>query len=487
MKKKRQAAYTSGPIGLTMFKTACAMLAGTLAMSGYNIADTYFVGRMPGASPLAAMGFTFPVIMLMGCLFHGVGIGVVTTSAQAVGEERRRKASRLISGGVFLLAFIALVIGSVGIATCHMLFAAFGASGETLEQVTGYMDIWYFGCITAALSMGGNSILISIGDSKLASSMTILGMVINVLLDPLLIFGRFGLPAMGIRGAALATVISQAVSALTIMSILWRHHKLLKFQPIPWRELRLVLGKEIHFAVPSTLGMLMMPAGSAVITWITGTFGDVVMAATAAGGRLEMVAFVFPMALGITLLPMIGQNYGARLYSRIRKCQKIAMGFAFCFLSCMALVYCFFAPLLVRIFSSDPEVQSVMVVCMHIIPWGFAMTEIHRFSGFFYTGCSRPAAAAWLNALRIIGLMVPFSFLALAFHSWRWLFMARLIADLLAGLIGFLACSRMLGRLPEDGQPPPLPERNWFGRKLRRRLEAHAVAQTEIDSRSSTQ
>ena len=148
MLKKDNAVYTRGSIEGTMLKTGFAMLAGTLAMSGYNIADTYFVGQL-GKSPLAAMGFTFPVIMLIGCLFHGLASGVMTTSAQALGGGRKSKAAKLVTSGVLLIFAISLVLALLGMSTTGWIFEKFGAAGETLEQVKGYMNIWYFGCATA--------------------------------------------------------------------------------------------------------------------------------------------------------------------------------------------------------------------------------------------------------------------------------------------------------------------------------------------------
>ncbi len=485
---KDNAVYTRGSIGGTMLKTAFAMVAGTLAMSGYNIADTYFVGQLSGAEPLAAMGFTFPVIMLIGCLFHGLGIGVMTTAAQALGGNKKQKAARLITSGVLLITLFSVLLAIAGMSTTDWVFARFGAAGRTLELVKGYMNIWYFGCVTASLSMAGNDLLISAGDTKVASGMMMLGMIINVLLDPLFIFGWGPIPAMGIRGAALATIISQCVATLTVLWLLYSRHGLLKFEPIPLRRLRSSWLVMIRFAIPASIGMLMMPIGSAVITRITAEFGDTAVAATAAGGRLEMIAFIFPMALGISLLPMIGQNFGARLYSRIRQCRRFAMRFAFLYLAVMAILYFCFSEQLVRQFSTDPEVQKVMALCMRIIPWGFGMIEIHRYSGFFFTGCGRPAVAAWLNALRILGLMIPLSLLALYLHSLPGLFLARLVADVTAGGTGFLLARRLTQNLPEDGAPPPVPGApRHLAHIVIRRLRSIATAQADIDNRSSTQ
>ena len=486
---KENAVYTQGSIGGTMIKTAFAMMAGTLAMSGYNIADTYFVGQLPGAEPLAAMGFTFPVVMLVGCVFHGLSTGVMTTAAQAIGGRKRKKAAKLISSGLLLVLVLSILIAGLGMTTTNHVFSLFGASGNTLEMTRGYMDIWYFGCATAALSMTGNSLLISVGNAKTASSLMVMGMLINVILDPLFIFGFGPIPRLEIRGAAIATIISQLITTLTMLWLLYHRQKLLRFDAIPVRQLKRAWGIMIRYAIPASIGMLMMPIGSTIITRITAGFGDVAVAATAAAGRLEMVAFVFPMALGIGLMPMIGQNFGARLYGRIRQCRRFAMGFAFCFLAVMAVVYFVFADVLVRQFSNDKQVQEIMALTMRIIPWGFGMIEIHRYAGFFFTGCGRPAVSAWLNGLRVIGLMIPFSLLALYFNSLTGLFWARLGADVIAGAIGFILARRMTSQLPQDGEPPRLQPSGLASVKklLPQRLQSWAADQSEIDNRNSVQ
>lgn len=454
---KLDTAYTTGPVGRTMLKTALGMLAGTVAMSGYNLADTYFVGRLPGAEPLAAMGYSFPMIMLVTCLFRGLTIGVMTTSSQMLGGGRHRRAARMISGGLVLIFLFSTLLGLLGFLSSHRVFGHFGAAGEALNQVTGYMNIWFLGCATAALSGAGNDLLITAGDARTASMMMIAGMLVNVVLDPIFIFGAGPVPAMGIRGAALATIIAQGLAAATVIRLLHRRHALIRFEWIPWRQLRGFWAVIIRFAIPAAIGMLMMPIGAAVITRITARFGDIAVAAAGAAGRLETLAFVVPMSLGMTLVPMIGRNYGARLYSRIRLCRRFAMNFAFFYLLGAAALFFCFADFLVQFFSIDPEVRRIMALILRITPWGFGMIEVHRFCSFFFNGCGRPASAAWLNSMRILGLLIPFSLLALCFHSLTGLFLARLAADLLAGFLALLFTIRMTRRLPADGEPPPRP------------------------------
>lgn len=457
-----KAVYTTGSIGKTMLKTAFSMLAGTLAMSGYNIADTYFVGQL-GRIPLAAMGFTFPVIMLIGCVFRGLGVGVMTTAAQALGSGNNTKAAKLITSGLLLIFAVSVFFAVAGINCIESTFSVFGANDEVMPDIRAYMTVWYLGCCTASLGMAGNDLLIAAGDSKIASAMMMGGMIVNVVLDPLFIMGCGPVPAMGIRGAAIATVASQFISALVVLAVLARRHGLILFSGMPFQILKTTWTVIVRYAVPSTIGMLMMPIGSAIVTKVTACFGITAVAASAAAGRLEMVAFVFPMALGIALLPMIGQNYGARLYSRINQCRRFAMRFAFLFLAVMGVIYIIAAPQLVRLFSPDPEVRKLMVLYMRIIPFGFGMIEIHRYATFFFTGCAQPAVSAWLNALRILVLMIPLSLFALWLDSLPMLFAARMLADVLAGGIGCWMAHRMTRSLPEDGRAPYVYlKRPWY-------------------------
>ncbi|MDD5728098.1 MAG: MATE family efflux transporter, partial [Victivallales bacterium] len=300
---------------------------------------------------------------------------------------------------------------------------------------------------TAALSMTGNGILIAAGNSKTASLAMIFGMVINIILDPLFIFGWGPFPGRGIQGAAIATVISQFLSAFFILTLLYRKYRLLSFERVSRQVVKRAWKRIIVFGIPATLGMLMVPLGSGVLTRITAEFGDAAVAASAAAARIEMAAFVVPMSLGMSLIPFIGQNYGARRYDRIQEGRSFAMRFALFFLVGAAVIIAIFCRPIVAFFAVDPAVRHIMTVYLLIVPWGLWGVEIHRFAGFAYTGCGRPAVAAWLNALRIVGFLIPFSLTALYFKSLPGLFTARLAADVFAALIAFFMAAAMTRKL----------------------------------------
>ncbi len=437
-----------------MLKVGLTMVPGTLAISGYNLVNAYFIGRLPGEAPMAAIGFTLPVVMLLGCVIKGLGGGVMAPVAQALGNNKHRKANRLVTAGIFLGLLLSVIFAVVGIATGDLVFRALGAQGETLEHTLGYMHIWYLGVVTAAISMFGNDLMIAAGRSRIACTLMIGGMLFNAVLDPMLIFGWGPFPEMGIRGAALGTVISQLLVAVAALAQL-RRLRLLTWQWIPLAELRMAWAIIFRYGIPSVLGALLIPLNITVSTRITANFGDVAVAAVTAAGRLETIAFIFPMALGISLSSIIGQNYGARLYSRIRQAFRLAVTFSLTFLSLMGICFVIFAPHLVKLFSTEASVQAIMIRYMHVVPWGFCLLEIVRFSSGILTGSGHPRTVAILNGLRILGFLIPFSLLAMWMGSLTGLFYARLAADALAGSIAFLVARQRLRQLPHsDGRAP---------------------------------
>ena len=130
--------------------------------------------------------------------------------------------------------------------------------------------------------------------------------------------------------------------------------------------------------------MLLIPLGSMAVTRaVAEVGGEIAVAATAAATRIEVVAFVFPMSLGMALLPMIGQNYGAKAWVRIDQCRRFALRFAGAILLFMAVIFTVFAPQISTLFSKDPEVLKIMIRYLRIVSWGLAGVEIHRFGGFF--------------------------------------------------------------------------------------------------------
>jgi putative MATE family efflux protein len=419
-------------------------------MNAYNLTDAYFVSRL-GTAPLAAMSFTFPVVMFLSFVAGGIGTGVTALVSHAIGRRDHADAARLVTHGMALAVATAVVLSIAGYLCIDWLFRRLGADETTLPLVGAFMRTWYLGALTMALPMMGNGILISVGDSAGASRFMIFGTVLNAALNPVMIFGLLGFPAMGIRGSALATVVSQAFSTAWLLYLLRGRHRLLAFRRWTIGEYLSSFRRILAFAVPSILSLTLMPISSGVITRILSGFGHEAVAAVGVAVRIEFFAFVIPMALGMSMTPFASQNFGAGRLDRVREGRSLATRFALLYGAAVAVVFFACAPLLATLFTDDPKVSPILVSYIRIVSFGYGMMETHRYSGFILTGLQRPVSTTLLNALRVVAVLIPLSWLGARWFGVEGVFFGRLATDFIVGGVGIFWVSRAFDRISAAG------------------------------------
>ncbi|OGV54532.1 MAG: hypothetical protein A2X45_10055 [Lentisphaerae bacterium GWF2_50_93] len=432
---RKESVLVNRDVRRTLFSMAFPMLAGTFAMNAYSLTDMWFVSRL-GTLPMAAMGFVFPVIMILTCVAGGIGTGVMTLVSHSLGRHDHKLAARITSHGLLLTTLATLLLAIIGYFSVEPVFSWLGADASTLPHIRKYMAIWYLGALTMSLPMLGNGILISTGDSKSASHVMMIGPAINVVLNPIMIFGYLGFPAMGIAGSALATVVAQAISAVWLLILLDKRHGLLKFAPLEISACLTSFKNILSFGIPSILSMILMPVSATVITKILSSLGNEAVAASGAAGRIEMFAFIIPMSLGMSLTPFVSQNFGAERIDRIKEAIEVSTRFAIIYGIAVSIVFFLSAPFMASMFTSDAKVSEILVSYIRIISFGYGMMEVHRYCGFVLTGLHRPASATVLNSVRVLVLLIPLSYLGVYLGGVKGVFIGRLATDLLAGGIG---------------------------------------------------
>ena len=421
----------------TLFRMAMPMLVGTITINAYNLADTWYVAQL-GTLPLAAMGFIFPIVMFFTFIARGVGIRVTALCSNAFGREDNNAASNIVTHGTILTILLSALLAVGGYFSIDTIFNKMGANEATLPLVKGYMETWYMGAVFMAVPMMGSGILIALGDSKSASRFMAFGALVNIILDPILIFGWLGITAMGIWGAALATVISQALSTVWLFYLLSIKYRLLNFKLADLHVLVVSWKKIAHFAIPASLTMMLMPVAAGIITALISKHGVEAVAAVSAAARMEMFAFVIPMALGMTLTPFVSQNYGGNRIDRIIDARKYATKFALFYGILIVLIFYICAPYLAKLFTDDIKVTKIFILYVRTISFGYGMMEVHRYCGFFLTGMNRPLYTTILTLLRILGLLIPLSFLGNHYYEIAGIFTGRLLADVISGTVGII-------------------------------------------------
>ena len=444
---------TAGPVGRHLRALAVPMAWGFVALNSYSIADTYFVGRL-GTLPLAAMGFTFPITFAMVAAGLGVGIGTSSVIARLLGTAERETVQRITTHALMLGAAFGLVLLGLGLATIEPVFVALGADGRTLPLITEYMRVYYLGSIFLILPMVGNFAIRATGDAMVPAVILGLSAVLNVVLDPLLIFGLAGFPRLELQGAAIATVIANAVTVLASVTVLYRRERLilpglLRFAGLwdSWRRL-------LHVGVPATATNLLIPVTMALITALVAGFGPEAVAGFGVASRVESVVFIAVFALQSSVGPFVGQNCGAGQFDRVTRAVRASTNFLIVYGLVTAAALFVIARPAVALFDDNPLVVDAAAAYMRIVPFTYGAFGAMMIAVACFNALGRPMPAAVLTFVKFFGVYLPLAWGLSMLMGLQGIFWANAFSHLAFGVIAFVwlrRCLRTLGA----GAPAP--------------------------------
>jgi Na+-driven multidrug efflux pump len=274
---------------------------------------------------------------------------------------------------------------------------------------------------------------------------------VNLVLDPLLIFGWFGLPRMGIAGAALATVIARAASmCASLLLLAYRKRMLVLAVPAPsevldsWRRV-------LQIGLPAAASTLLYPITMAVITALVSGYGDSAVAAVGAGARIEGFAMMVLWATSTTLTPFVGQNWGAGRHDRVRRAEVLTGGFAVVWgLVCWGALAAS-SWWVGRLFSPEPEVIRHLVIYLWVVPAGYGLRGVCVLANAALNALHRPWRSALLNVVRLLGLYIPLAWLGGRIGGYPWLLGGISLANVLAGLVATALVAMPLSDAPAEG------------------------------------
>jgi len=429
---ENKATLTTGPIGRTLISLTAPMVFGIFAIVAFNLVDTYFVGKL-GTQYLAAMGFILPVVMFVGSIALGLGIGTSAVVSRAIGEGNHERVIRLSTDSLVLAVLIVAFFVVIGLLTIDPLFTALGATPELLPLIREYMTIWYVGMIFVVVPMVGNNVLRASGDTLTPGIIMCVAAVVNTVLDPILIFGWAGMPALKLKGAALATVFARATTLTLSLSILHFRKRMLSFA-LPrlahlWESWKRVL----YIAIPTAATNVLMPLSMGIITRLASQFGDSAVAAVGVGAKIDAFALLLIIALRSVLVPFVGQNWGAQKSDRVLLAQRHSYRFSFCWgLFAMAVLIVAAAPI-ARLFSKQPEVVSNIVLYLRIVPLSYGLLGISFLVVTVFNAVNRPFTAAGINLSRVFLLFVPLAIAGARIFGFKGLLCGITVANIVAG------------------------------------------------------
>jgi MATE family, multidrug efflux pump len=440
---KSSSRLTQGAIPTTILKMTGHMFLGILSMVAFSLVDTYFVGML-GTSELAAMTFTFPVIMIINGLSFGLGVGATTVISRAIGQGDRYRVKRLTTDALALGLIVVATLTMIGLATMEPIFAAMGAKSATIPLIIEYMQVWYMGTVFVVIPMIGNSAIRAGGDAKNPAIIMLISVAVNAALDPVLIFGLGPIPALGLAGAALATVLARTAAMLASLWLLHHKYKMLTFTPPPIAEGLASWRAILYVGLPNAATNIVLPLGSAIITRLVSGYGEAAVAGLGVASRIDMFAMTPIMALGSSLGPFVGQNWGAGELTRVRAGVSFAMRASLAWGAFIMIPLSLFGGTLAGWFGDDHEMSQVIVLYLAIVPVGYGMRSMVNLAKVAMNSLNRPIPGSLLTLGHMFLLFVPMAWLASNEFGLAGIFASGVISAVIAGTIAIWQLTRVI-------------------------------------------
>ena len=449
MNTTHKAVLAEGPINSTLVRLTIPMIVGLIGMVAFNLIDSFFIGQLDADRPgaLAALGFTLPVVMILGAIGMGISMGASAVVSRAIGEGNQRQVRRLTMDSLSLAVSIAAVFVVIGLLTIDPLFRLLGAEGEVLEMVKEYMVIWYSGVIFVIVPFVGNSCIRANGDTRSPAILMFAMILLNTILDPLLIFGYGPFPRMEIEGAALATFLSRALSLVLAIFILYRQNMLTRVIIPKIQELIASWKRVLHIGLPAAATNLVVPLTTALITRLVSTYGDPAVGGLGVSSRIDLFAIMVVVALSTVMGPYVGQNLGAGKLDRLKIGVWRSQKFSILWGLGMFVLFELSAPWIAPIFSKDPEVIDVIVLYLRIAPFGYAARCVYALGNTILNILDRPLTASAITLIQMFVVYLPMAYLGSYLFGLGGIFGAMALAYFTGGTVSFLLVRKEIRKL----------------------------------------
>ena len=433
MKMKNQADFGNGSIGRLIFSMAVPAITAQIINLLYNIVDRMYIGHIPevGAAALTGVGVSFPVITLISAFSALIGMGGASRAAIYMGKQDNDTAEKILGNCFSALLIIAAVLTGVILLFCEPLLMAFGGSADTIGYAAGYLRIYAVGTVFVQIVMGLNMFITSQGFAAVGMKTTVIGAVINIILDPIFIF----VFRMGVQGAALATVLSQAVSAIWVLRFLTGKQTVLRIRPAQMKISASILGPVVAlgispFIMQSTESLLSISFN----TQLQKFGGDTAVGAISILTSILQFGMMPLMGLAQGAQPIISYNYGAKNPQRVKKAFFILLGCSLGFTTLLWGACQLFPKMFILIFSSDPALLATASWALRIYMAVFLFFGAQIACQQTFVALGQAVVSLFLALLRKVILLIPLIFiLPLLFEDQVFaVFLAEPVADFLA-------------------------------------------------------
>ncbi len=440
MKKKQKASFTEGKILRSLVTLAVPIILANILQTAYQLIDTFWLGRL-GANAVAAVSISFPILFLVLSLGSGLTLAGTVIVSQYKGANDQRKVNYGSSQTVFVVFFISVLLAMVGYFAAPPMMKLIGAGPEILADSVNYFQVSSLGFIFLFSFFVFQSLMRGIGNVMLPMFIVLGTVLLNLLLDPLFIFGYGNIPGYGVAGAAVASVITQGISALSGVIILLRGKRGIA---INWSDMKPDMKwtqRLFRLGIPASLEQSTRAAGMTVMVMLVTSFGSDVVAAYGIGARILSLVIVPALGLAIATTTLTGQNIGASKIKRAEKIGNLSSMIAFFGLTAIGMIMYAFAENLTAFFvPDDPKVIHDGAVFIKIMAPSFGVLGVQQVLNGVFNGAGFTKASLLISVLSLWIIRFPTAFMlsnktGLGFQGIWWAFP---VSNLIAAAVAFI-------------------------------------------------
>ena len=452
--EKERYIFEKAPVPKAVASLVLPTIVSQLITIIYNLADTFFVGRLGDETMVAAVTLCLPIYMLLTATANLFGIGGASVMSRALGagdtDGARRASSFAIWGGIGAAAALSLIFGVFR----KPLLTAFGADGMRLDYAVDYL---VYTVVAGAIPTVASSVLAHLvraeGKAVHAGIGLSLGGLLNVALDPLFVFDEgFG---MGVTGAALATLVSNCVSALYFVILVLKMRGIVALRPLKAAFTRKTAGGVMSIGLPACLMSLMTTCSNLVVNYLMAAYGDAAIAGIGVAKRVNMASFAITQGITQGALPLIGYNYASGDRRRMRRSAMFMAVCTFGFALICLTISLSFTEQLIRAFIDSDETVAYGTRFLRIICWAVLSTSVGFIAVTVFQATGKKFRALLLSVLRKGGLDIPLMFVLDAAYPAVGIAMATPIADYTAAAIAIVLLALFFKKTAEKTPAPP--------------------------------
>ncbi len=409
-KNVSRAEILEGPIAKTILKLAFPIMIGNGMQVLYNLADTFWLGKV-GADAVAALSVGFPIVFLLISIGGGITVAGTALVSQYTGAGDYEHTNKVAGQVLVFVMGLAIILSVVGVMFNEAILKLIGTPADILPAASSYLDIIMGGAGFMFLFFIFSALLRGYGDTRTPMQMMVGSTLLNIILDPFLIFGWGIFPAWGVAGAAVATIFSRGVAGIIGLVILLQGKRGIHLTPDCLRPDWKYIKKIIKIGFPSAAEMSIQAVGMNIMMMIVTNFGSAVIAAYGIGMRILSVIMMPSRGFSRATTAMVGQNLGAVQPKRAEKSGWVSCGILLVLLSLMGGLFALFAEAIISVFNGDSEVIAAGTGFLQVFAPVFGFLGVRIVIGGSLRGAGSTVAAMILSAIALVGLRIPLSLL----------------------------------------------------------------------------